>query len=209
MNLRERIDQLEERERKLLMIFGAVVGATVLILVPLVLAMSVSSQESDNERVRSIIQQIADERVTLGKRQAEIQRVERRYARVAPALAGFLAKTADEVGVEIPETQDRATVPHGKTFKERVTKIRLRQVGMLALSNFLEKIETSGYPLSVSRLNIRKRGTKPDEFDVELEVSAFDREVPKKKPKAAKPTALDGEDGGAAEAAESAEDQEE
>src|SRR5690606_32997323 len=176
----------EERERKLLMIFGGVVGFMILILIPFALAMSVGSQESQNERIRDIIQQISDERKTLGKRQAETARVEERYAQKAPALASFLAQTADSVGIEIPETQDRATVPHGKAFKERITKIRLRQVGMLALSNFMEKLHQSRYPISISKLNIRKRGTKPDEFDVEMEVSAFDREAKKKEPKADK-----------------------
>jgi general secretion pathway protein M len=194
MNLREKFEQLEERERKLLLIFGAVVGFMLVFLLPFALAMSVGSQESDNERMRDIIQQIADERKTLGKHQAETDRVEKRYARKAPALASFLAQTADSVGVEIPETQDRATVPHGKAFKERITKIRLRKVGMLQLSNFMEKIEHSPYAISISKLNIRKRGAKPDEFDAEMEISAFDRDLPKKKPKADK-KAEEGESG--------------
>lgn len=188
MTLRERFEQLEERERKLLVLFLGVVTAMVLIMMPLFLAMSVGAQEDDNERVREIIQQIQDERATLSRRQADVQRVERRYSRPAPALAGFLAQTADQIGVEIPETQDRSTVPHGKTFKERVTKIRLRSVGMLKLAKFMDRIENSGYAVSISKLNIKKRGTKPDEFDAEMEVSAFDREAAKKPPKKAKPS---------------------
>lgn len=197
MTLRERFEQLEERERKLLLVFAGVVGFVCVIIVPFALAVSVSSKESDNERMREVIQQIVDERKTLGQRQAETERVEERYSRTAPPLASFLAQTADSVGVEIPETQDRATVPHGKIFKERVTKIRLRQVGMLALSNFMEKIHNSRFPVSISKLNIRKRGTKPDEFDAEMEISAFDREAPKKKePKDAKIKTLPGVDAG-------------
>ena len=183
MSLKDRLDQLEERERKLLVVFGGVFGVMVLLLVPLFVAMSVSSQKSENERVREMIQSIDDERVTLGRRQSARKRVEQRYAREAPALAGFLAKIADDVGVDIPETQDRSTVPRGKTFKERITKIRLRKVGMLDLATFMEKIEQSGYPVSISRLNIRKRSGKPDQFDAEIEVSAFDREQSKKKSK--------------------------
>ncbi len=186
MSLRERFEQLEERERKLLMIFLGVLSTMVVFLLPLALAMSVGAQEDDNERIRDIIRQIEDERATLNRRQADIQRVERRYMRPAPALAGFLAQIADQVGVEIPETQDRSTVPHGKTFKERVTKIRLRKVGMLQLSNFMDKIESSGYAVSISKLNIRKRGTKADEFDAEMEISAFDQEGDKKPGKKSK-----------------------
>lgn len=181
MNLKEKLDQLEERERKLLFIFAGVLGVMILLLAPFAVAMSVSSQQTENDRIREIIQTIEDERLMLGRRQADAKRVEQRYARKAPALAGYLAQVADQVGVDIPETQDRSTVPHGKTFKERSTKIRLRQVGMFKLSNFLEKLSHSGYAISVSKINIKKRGTKMDEFDADMEVSAFDREVTKKK----------------------------
>lgn len=181
MNFKDKFEQLEEREKKLLMVFLGVLGVMVTLLLPFALTLSVSAQDSENERIREIIQQIEDERLTLSQRRADGKRVERRYARKAPALASFLAQTADRVGVEIPETQDRSTVPHGKTFKERVTKIRLRKVGMLELSNFMAAIQDSGYAISISKLNIRKRGTRPDEFDAEMEVSAFDREGGAKK----------------------------
>jgi general secretion pathway protein M len=184
MTLRERFEQLEDRERKLLLIFGAVVAFMFVLIIPTYATMSVGEQRGENERIYELIREIKDERVTLGRRKAETKRVESRYARNAPALASFLAQAADQVGVEIPETQDRSTIPAGKTYKERSTKIRLRSVGLLALSNFLEKVDNGGYPISISRLNIKKRGTKPDEYDVEMEVSAFDREESKKKTKA-------------------------
>lgn len=197
MNLKERFEQLEEREKKLLMVFAGVVGVIVVLILPFALAVSVSSKSAANERIREIIQQIEDERAVLARRQADGERVERRYARQAPPLAGFLAQIADKAGVEIPETQDRSTVPRGKTFKERITKIQLRKVGMLQLSNFMDKVSNSGYAVSISKLNIKKRGTKPDEFDAEMEISAFDHEKPKKKPDVS-----EGEDSGDGEGEE-------
>lgn len=194
MTLKERLDQLEERERKLLLIFAGVLGVMILLLAPVAVAMSVSSQRSENDRIREIIQTIEDERLLLGRRQADSKLVETRYARKTPALAGYLAQLADQVGVDIPETQDRSTIPHGKTFKERSTKIRLRQVGMYDLSNFMEKLAHSGYPVAISKLNIKKRGTKMDEFDVEMDVSAFDREASKKKPAAPSKPGTDSEE---------------
>lgn len=181
LNLRQRLDRLEERERKLLFILVGVAAVMMVLLVPLLVRMGVSSQADRNERMREIIQQIKDERVTLSRRQAEAVRVEGRYGRKAPALAGFLAQMADRSGVEIPETQDRSTVPRGKTFKERSTHIRLNRVGMYELSNFMEKIAQSGYPVSITKLDIRKRDTKPDQYDAEMEISAFDVEKKKKK----------------------------
>lgn len=179
MKLKERYTQLAERERKLLNVFGAVLAALLLVLVPVLVRLGVSSQASENERILEVIQEIVDSRVTLGRKQAEQARVDARYRGVAPPLAGLLAKIADEVKVEIPETQDRSVVPHGKTFKERSTRISLKKVGLLALTNFLEKLEDSGYPVSVTRLDIKKRDAAPDQYDVEMQVSAFDREEKK------------------------------
>lgn len=187
MSLKDRLDQLEERERKLLLLFMGIFSALVLLLVPVLVAASVSAQRTENDRIRDIIQSIVDERVTLSRRQAEVKRVEKRYASQAPALASYLAQVADKVDVDIPETQDRSTVPAGKTFEERSTKIRLRGVGMLALSNFMESIARSGHAVSISKLIIRKRGTKADDYDVEMEVSAFDRDDAKQKSKADDP----------------------
>ncbi len=54
---------------------------------------------------------------------------------------------------------------------------------MLNLVKFMEKIEQSPHPVLISRLNIRKRGTEVDSYDVEMIVSAYDRKVTSKKKK--------------------------
>lgn len=187
MSLKARYDQLAERERKLLTVFGGLLLVMLFSFGPVAVRLSVNGKEERNTAYKEVIQSIADERVTLARRQEETKRIEARYARKAPALAGFLAQMADASGVSIPESQDRSTVPHGKTFKERQTRIRLSKVGMLGLSTFLEKISQSGYSVSVSHLDIQKRGSGDDEFDAEIDVSAFDREEVKKAP-APKPT---------------------
>lgn len=180
MSLKERFDQLAERERKLLTIFGGVVGVMLILVIPFFVSSSVSSQRELNDSYKEAIQSILDERPLLVQRQEEAARIDARYAKRAPALAGFLASMASKTGVEIPETQDRATIPHGKTFKERQTRIKLSKVSMLPLSNFLEAIAQSGHPVTISRMDLQKRGSKDDEFDVELDISAFDREEVKK-----------------------------
>jgi general secretion pathway protein M len=92
-------------------------------------------------------------------------------------LAGFLAGIAQRHDIEIPETQDQADAPHGKRFSERSTKITLRDIGMLKVAKLMEGIAQSNYPVSITRMNIRKRGTQPDSFNVQMVVSAFDRKT--------------------------------
>jgi general secretion pathway protein M len=74
----------------------------------------------------------------------------------------------------------------------------LRKVGLIKLTKFLEKIVRSGHPVRLSQFDIRKRGSEPDSYDVDLVVSAFDRKAePKTSAKA-------GRDGGAAPSASAA-----
>lgn len=189
MSLADRLQGLEDRERRLLGILVAMVVGAVLLLPPVALYALVHSRRSEVEEIREAIQAIEDERETVERAKAGKGAIEQRYARPAPPLAAFLASLASEAGVEIPESQDRQAVPHGKRFEERTTKITLRKVGLLKLVKFLEKIEQAGHPVRISQFDIRKRGSEPDSYDVDLIVSAFDRKV---EPKAAAKGARDG-----------------
>jgi general secretion pathway protein M len=184
MSLRDRLQQLDDRERKLLGILVIVFGAGVVLALLLTIAAVVHSKKSDNQAVREAISAIQDGREAVERTKAMKNGVLERYARPAPPLAAFLAGLAAQAGVEIPESQDRQSVPHGKRYTERLTKIVLRKVGMLKLVRFMEKIEQSGHPVSISQLNIRKRGSEPDSYDVEMLVSAYDRKADAKTGKA-------------------------
>jgi general secretion pathway protein M len=187
MSLAERLSRLEPRERRLLGIMGGVVGALAFLAVPIAIAASVHGQKSENEALRDAISNIDEARERVEKAQAARDAVTARYAAAAPPLAAFLAKIAGDAQVEIPESQDRQAVPHGKRYMERSTKIVLRKVGMLKLIHLMEGVEKSGHPVTISSLNIRKRTVEPDSYDVDMVVSAFDRKAPEPKPSAAKP----------------------
>ncbi len=187
MSLAERLSRLEPRERRLLGIMGGVFGVMAFLAVPIAIAAAVHGQAHQNDALREAITSIEDSREKVEKAQAARDTVTARYAQPAPPLAAFLAKVAGEVAVEIPESQDRQAVPHGKRYSERATKITLRKVGMLKLIRLMERIETSGHPVTLSSLNIRKRGSEPDSFDVDMVVSAFDRKAPEPKKADGKP----------------------
>lgn len=189
MGLRERMERLEPRERQLLNVLVSVVAVFVLLLLPVGVTALLSSKRGKVEALRSAINELQLGRAKVKRQEAERAKVLARYANPAPALAGFLEKQAQQAAIEIPESQDRAAVPHGKRYEERSTKIVLRKVGMLNLVKFMEGIETSGHPVSISRLDIRKRGTETDSYDVEMIVSAYDRkaETRKEKPTGTEP----------------------
>ena len=193
MNLRERFEQLEPREQKLLTILVGVLAVMLLLLVPVLVGAMVSSRRGDNEELHAAIQAIYEARDRIAAREAERQQMAERYGREAPPLASFVDKIASEVGIEIPESQDRPPVPHGKRFEERSTKLTLQRVGLLNLVTFLERIENAGYPVRIANLNLRKRPTDPDSYDVNLVVSAYDRKEVKAAPAEAKASSEEAE----------------
>jgi general secretion pathway protein M len=196
MSLRDRIDRLEPRERQLLTLLLGLLAAFFLLLVPVGVAALLGSKRSEVQELRDAIDRIQASRDEIAKRDRERAELVERYSKPAPPLAGLLEKLATESKLEIPESQDRAPVPHGKRYEERTTKIVLRKVSMLNLANFMERIEQSGHPVAILRLNIRKRGTEPDSYDVDMIVSAFDRKAE------ATPETTEGETEDASEEAE-------
>jgi general secretion pathway protein M len=180
MTLRERLDKLEPRERRLLGILGVMLGAIVLLAGPIGIWTHVHSKRSENQDVRDLIDQIYEARAAVGERKAKRDAIVARYAKPAPPLATFIEKVATENGASAADTQDLPEVPHGKRYSERSTKVKIHKIHMLALAKMLEAIEQSGYPVAVTRLNVKPRSGEPDSYEVELGLSAFDRkaEVP-------------------------------
>ncbi len=172
--LREWFDGLAERERRLIVVFGAVVGVFCLFIIPYLVSLTLDSRREEVGELRKAIAMVQNARDKVAGRQHKRDTIAARYANKAPPLAGFIESSAKSANLAVPESQDLSDLPHGKKFTERSTTIRLRKVGMLALTRMLEKIEGSGHPVVISKLHIRKRGGETDSYDVEMNVSAFD-----------------------------------
>ncbi|KYF79595.1 hypothetical protein BE11_36155 [Sorangium cellulosum] len=175
MTLRERLDKLEPRERRLLTILLGFLAACVLLLVPIGLASVASSKRTENQEMRDLLQSIYEASGKVNERKAQRDALLARYARPAPPLAGFIEDAAKQQGLTAAESQDRPDVPHGKKYTERVTVVKMHRIGMLGLAKMLERVESSGHPVAVTRLNIKPRAGEPDSYEVELGISAFDR----------------------------------
>lgn len=192
MTLRERFDKLEPRERRLLAILGSILGVFVVLLGPIGVYTMVSGKRSENRDLREVIDQVYEARAQIAERKAKKDALLARYAKTAPPLPGFIEESAKENGLSAAESQDRPETPHGKRYSERTTVVKMHKAGMLAVAKTLEHIEQSGYPVAVTRLNIKPRAGEPDSYEVELGVSAFDR-----KPDAPAPSAADKDKGAA------------
>jgi general secretion pathway protein M len=173
--LREKVERLAPRERRLLVWLLITLAVMVVLVVPVTMSFALSARRDTNKVLREAIATLKSSRETVKQRQAKRDAVLARYANKAPPLAGLLEKAARDNQLEIPESLDRPDVPHGKKYTERVTVVRLRKARMLSLAKMLEEVEQQQMPLSISRLNIRRRGGESDSYDVEIGLSAFDR----------------------------------
>jgi general secretion pathway protein M len=180
--LREWFDKLAPRERRMMGVLGLAFTLFLLFLIPLGVSLALGSRREANRSLREAIHSVKNAREEVQKRQAKREAIVARYANRAPALAGVMEKAARDNKLDLLETADRPEVPHGKRYNERTTVGRLRKTTMLQLAKMLEQIELLHMPISVSRLNIRRRGGEHDSYDVELGVSAFDRSEPTKEP---------------------------
>ena len=188
MSIQERLQSLEPRERQLLTVLGGVFVVLLLALVPFGVSSVLGETREQNDLIREAIQRLHGESGKIAERKAEREAVLERYAKTAPALAGYLDSAASAAGVALPEIKDRAPTMHGKKYEERSTAISLKKVGLVGLVKFMERVSAGTYPISISALDIRKRGVEPDSYDVEMTVSAFHRIEPKpNKPKTPAP----------------------
>jgi general secretion pathway protein M len=166
---------LNPREQRVATVAVIVVGAILLLAVPFGLQSLVSSRRSENEELRASLTAVNGARAQIRERQERKASIAQRYGKKAPQLAGFLEQAASAQKLQVTDSVDRPDVPHGKRYVERNTVIHLKKSGMGPIAKFLEAIETSSYPVAISRLNIRKRAGEPDSYDVEVGVSAYDR----------------------------------
>jgi hypothetical protein len=181
VTLRDRLETLAPREKRLLLVLAGVVGALILAAIPFGVSALLSNAEAAHSELVEAIARIEAEGDGFRERQAERDALLARYETPVPALAGYLDKAAQASGIAIPESKDPSPVAHGKKFEERFTSISLRKVGLLALVKFMERVSGGPEPISINKLNIRKRGTEPDAYDVQMTVSAYHRTAPKEK----------------------------
>lgn len=180
MSMAQWLERLDPRERRMFRALLIFLVAGLVVLVPIGTEAMLKSKRDESEEYRAAIADIITSQPALAKAEQKRLAIASRYAKPAPPLSSFVDSLKTELALDVPEIQDRPTVPHGKRYEERAVRLQLRKVDLAKLAKFLEKIEVAGHPIVLSKLNIHKRISEPDSYDVELIVSAYDRkELPK------------------------------
>lgn len=175
---------LNPREQQLLSILTLVVGAALLFALPVGLSLKVSSRAAENEDLRTALTSLQGARGRVKERQMQRDSISARYKH-PPAIANIVETASKAAKVDINDNTPRPDVPIGKRYSEHSSTMHMKKVGLSPIVKFMENIERSTFPASVSRLNVRKRGGETDSYDVELGVTTYDRVEDKAADKAA------------------------
>ncbi|MEO8799525.1 MAG: hypothetical protein ABI551_16655 [Polyangiaceae bacterium] len=162
-----------ERRNSSIAIIAA--GVALFFAIPILVESILIARRAQITDLREAIESVQSSRASIRDRQARHDQVAMRYAKKVPLLAGFLQETARAQKLEVTDSTDRPDVPIGKKYIEKSTVVHLKKVGMYPLAKFMEAIEQSGSPVTISQLALRKRGGENDSYDVEISLSAFER----------------------------------
>ncbi|MBK6576446.1 MAG: type II secretion system protein M [Sandaracinaceae bacterium] len=173
---RDAYDNLTERERRLVALLGVVFVMIVVLLPILFMSAEVSDMETENEELRAVMREIEQARPRLTRIAAENEATRERYANRAPALGGYVEQRAAAHGLSLREINDQPELALGN-YMRRGVRVRMPDVAIDPVLEMLEEIDRSEHPVAVSRLQI-DRYRDAGNFNVEVGVSAYDRQAP-------------------------------
>src|SRR5262249_16804213 len=144
--LRDWFDRLTERERRIIALGGVVFIAMVGFLVFGYITTSLSSFGERNADMRQALKDLDSQRDAYRRAKSKSAEMKSRLQREV-RLQSYLEQCAKDVGIEIPESNERQPAV-GKQYTERAVELRIKQVKLETLTRFLKKIET-GQTLAV------------------------------------------------------------
>lgn len=177
LNLIERLRQvwedLNERERKLMLLLGITLAVLILFLPAFLAYRSVSEIADENEAIRDALRQMETRSGELSQRRAQRLAAERRYRTKPPSLGSFLEERTRQAGVQLGSVTDEADERVGG-FLKRTTRARLDNINLRALVQLMTLIENSGFAIAIDFVRI-EHFRSGDSYDVELGLSSFEK----------------------------------
>jgi type II secretory pathway pseudopilin PulG len=177
-------NRMAPRERRLASILGAVVVVGIVAAVAVLTVQSLAEIRDSNDAARDALGAIAKHRDEFQAAKNKMAAQEARIGHEPPQLAADLEAAAKEVNIAIPETQSRPAVPVGKRYLEHSVDVTLRQVDLLSLSKFLNRVESGRRLIVVSRMSLKRAFAEGEKLNVSLTATTWERvqDTTKRKP---------------------------
>ncbi len=182
--LRESWEKLTDRERKMLSIMGAVVGAMITFVIVWTTTTSLAEVEDERDAIRSVLADIDRAGAVLDKREAERRAIEQRFLNRAPALAAYVEGKAKEEGLEVRQVVEDPEKVTGGCRRQSV-RVSFAGVSLRPIMHLLASIDDERSPIAVERILI-EHYSQGDSYKVDLGVASYES-VKKEPAKPAKP----------------------
>ena len=173
--LRNVWEGLNERERRLFAVLGALFSAFLLGF-PLLWTTSQNSDiEDHNEQLRGVLELIAKERPRLQQLADARRTATARYANKTPPLGSFLEGEASKHGLTLREVTDQPEKSTGN-YRRRSATASIVDADLTAVVNLLSGIVASAYPVAIQQVQI-EHYQPGDKYRLSFGVVTFDRKT--------------------------------
>ncbi|MGM0556436.1 MAG: hypothetical protein ACQEVA_08685 [Myxococcota bacterium] len=185
--LREQLDELSDRERKLLIAMAIILPTLVAILVVGVFYRSLNEIEETTQQYKQSIDLVSTVGPSYMKKKtsgSSDQGVRSKFTDEVMSgndikLTSFIATQAAAVNISV-SSYDESEIPIGSKnsdggpiITERKLKIEIRDAPFATLLKLLERIETSDRPVVIKRVRVQGKPRRPGEVSARIEISTY------------------------------------
>ncbi|MEY4576952.1 MAG: hypothetical protein RL701_1655 [Pseudomonadota bacterium] len=167
-------ENLNDRERRLLTVLGLVALALLLLVPPALLTLSNSELQTQNAELRTLLEQLGNQRGRLLQLAAERKSSEQRYLNKTPPLGSFLESEAKKQGLTLQEVTDQPEKTVGRFQRRSVTVSLPSQTGLTPIIKLLSSIVASGHPVAIQEIQL-DHYQPGDQYSVRLGIVTYDK----------------------------------
>lgn len=178
----ESFQRMSRRERILVLGLAASLVVLLLALFSFLILDGLDTREARNERLRQVIRKLEKNRNRLMASKREDARLDIKLDRKPPALQGHIESIAKRLEVEIKDYKPAKPKELGKRKRvlEKAVTISIYDIGLGKLMKFINALESGGYLIMITQLQVVPRSTDHGRLDVKkLRVSSYERNDPK------------------------------
>lgn len=184
------LSRMSRREQLLVLGLAGALVVLVVAIVSYLIIDGLDTRHTRNAQIREVTERLVKNRGRLTAGKSEDALLDLKLDRPPPALQSHIEGIAKRLEVEVKDYRPAEPKELGpqKRVLERSVTISLYDITLDKLAKFLEAIESGGYVIMVTELNMTPRSTDHGRIDVNrLQVSAYERnEKPVKKPEKGK-----------------------
>jgi len=171
---RDYVMRLSERDRKIVIGSGIALIVFVMLFTYYLIDLSLDNKESKIENSIKNFDKIIELREEYRSSVLILKKIEETIKN-SPGnftLGSHLEKIADRKGVKIDSLGKPRDIPN-EFYKETQVEVKINQVSLKTLVQFLHDVESSQNFLKITSIRIRPNYTKPEYLDLVFSVSTF------------------------------------